>query len=375
MRLLACLLLLIALPPTLLAEPPSLESLIAQLDARRYAAREAASQALIARGTAALPALREAAKAGSPERQRRLARVIEQIELASEALAPVRDAPNSLVWLAGQQAKDGSWGGPGLTSLVLLAYLAQGETHKAGTHRARIAAGLRFLTSQPGAAEGKLARRPRAQLIATLALCEASGMSGDPALARVATKALAHSLSLQAADGGWPAAGDQPAPLFWAALALRSARSGDIVHPGLKAAHERLGKHLAGIDARQAPSARLAELVVGRLMCGAPRDAAIAAGFERVLADKPVWRGPASDCHGLYVRTLASFMAGGKANSDWLARMQHAFAKGRIHQGLHASSWPGPVDQRARKGRVRATAYATLALTVAGRYDAVFAPK
>lgn len=145
-----------------------------------------------------------------------------------------------LTWLARQQKADGSWeygkdaaADPvGPTGLALLAFLGAGHTHQAGDHKAVVEAGLKFLLARP-AADG---RNLYGHALATTALCEALGMTGDRTrLLGPARKAVEAVVAAQAADGSWGAAPGQPGNLVTVAVqveALAAARMArDIVIP------------------------------------------------------------------------------------------------------------------------------------------------
>jgi hypothetical protein len=155
-----------------------------------------------------------------------------------------------LAWLARQQKADGSWTFDGTdkdevaaaTGLALLPFLAAGETHKPGPgakYQKAVAAGLNFLLKDltlSGADAGKFksATSADAQAIATLALCEAYGMTKDRAMLHAGAQAAVNRLQkLQAQNGNWPAAEGAPADtslVAWPLQALQLARlSQDIV--------------------------------------------------------------------------------------------------------------------------------------------------
>ncbi len=149
----------------------------------------------------------------------------------------------ALHWLGKHQNKDGSWsftnlgrtGEPtwanpgtwtskqGATGLVVLCYLSVGQTHKTqGFYRDNIAAGLKYLETVVSHADGD-------DLVwygvATTALCEAYGMTGDRDVGRYAQKALDSIARRQDADsGGWAAGpGKKPSMLTtaWQVPALK----------------------------------------------------------------------------------------------------------------------------------------------------------
>ncbi|MEJ5277439.1 MAG: prenyltransferase/squalene oxidase repeat-containing protein [Thermogemmata sp.] len=152
-----------------------------------------------------------------------------------------------LAWLAKQQRTDGSWifdeGRKNeviaATGLALAAFLGAGETHKhAKKYRANVERGLQYLmrncpVSGPNAGKFIGAQTMYAQAIGTLALCEAYGMTKDPALKPYAQAAINFIIRAQAADGSWGYSPNSPGDtsiVGWQIQALQAARlSKDIV--------------------------------------------------------------------------------------------------------------------------------------------------
>jgi len=171
-----------------------------------------------------------------------------------------------LAWLAKQQRTDGSWVFDGefkeeviaATGLALAAFLGAGETHKqAQKYRATVERGLQYLmkncpVSGPNMGKFTNARTMYAQAIGTLALCEAYGMTKDPALKPYAQAAINFIVRSQAPDGSWgysPGSLGDTSIVGWQIQALQAARlSKDIVvDPNcIKKAVEFLNKVSAG---------------------------------------------------------------------------------------------------------------------------------
>jgi prenyltransferase beta subunit len=124
-----------------------------------------------------------------------------------------------LVWLARQQRQNGSWVFDGTskddtiaaTGMSLLPFLAAGQTHKrplgpaARDYSKNVAAGLDWLLKNQrpdGSFTGSSGMYAHA--IATMALCEAYGMTGDKArLQYPCQRAINYILSGQGANGSW----------------------------------------------------------------------------------------------------------------------------------------------------------------------------
>jgi hypothetical protein len=154
-----------------------------------------------------------------------------------------------LAWLAKQQKADGSWvfdagnhkqETAGSTGLALLPFLAAGHTHKSGKYAPNVKKGLEFLVkglAVSGGNAGKFAgaRTMYTHAIATLAICEAYGMTKDkPFLLGACQAAINYIQAAQGTDGGWryqplAPAGDTSV-VGWQIQALQAARlSKDIV--------------------------------------------------------------------------------------------------------------------------------------------------
>jgi hypothetical protein len=144
-----------------------------------------------------------------------------------------------LVWLAKQQRTNGSWVYDGnhrqdtisATGMALLPFLGAGQTHKVSRdnrYNKTVEAGLRYLISQQEPTGRFRGAGMYAQAIATIALCEAYGMSGDRGLLQLpAQRAVNYIQSAQAVDGSWGYQANQTGDtsiVGWQVQALQSAR-------------------------------------------------------------------------------------------------------------------------------------------------------
>jgi hypothetical protein len=159
----------------------------------------------------------------------------------------------ALVWLANHQAADGSWSlkdynrrcfdntctgqstissDAGATALGLLPFLAAGQTHKSkGPYKEYIRKGVEWLIrhQQP---DGNLAKGSTQMMyghgLATIALSETYGLSGDKQVGMAAQGAVNFILNAQnTADGGWrynPKDPGDTSVLGWQLTALKSAK-------------------------------------------------------------------------------------------------------------------------------------------------------
>ena len=160
----------------------------------------------------------------------------------------------ALVWLANHQLSDGSWSlknyvtrcndngrsctGPGsvnadngATAMGLLPFLAAGQTHRSkGHYQNHIGRAIQWLISHQQA-DGNLAKGCDQMMyshgLATIALCEAFGLSGDKPVGMAAQGGVNFILAAQnTADGGWrynPKDPGDTSVVGWQLMALKSA--------------------------------------------------------------------------------------------------------------------------------------------------------
>lgn len=147
-----------------------------------------------------------------------------------------------LAWLARKQLKDGSWEFDGsskdkiaATGLALLPFLAAGETHRYGTkYKDTVRKGLEWLTSRVGSGGGFNGTNSMySHAIATVALCEAAGMTKDPAVKAKASMAVSYIVGAQGRNGSWGYTGPAPSEgdtsiVGWQIQALVSAKMAEI---------------------------------------------------------------------------------------------------------------------------------------------------
>lgn len=216
-------------------------------------------------GAVAYPSLAKLlAEADAPAKaQVEAATAIRRIALRAATTGGVKTAKPSPVeaavqagldWLARHQDADGRWScanfgqrcakpgecsGPGgaswdagITGLAVLAFLDAGETQFEGPHAGNVRAGLAWLRSAQGA-DGGIGGRAAMQFIynhaiGALAVVDAYGRTGAPALAEPARRALAFTLAARNPDMAWrysvPPKGDNDTSVtVWNAKVLDAA--------------------------------------------------------------------------------------------------------------------------------------------------------
>lgn len=116
----------------------------------------------------------------------------------------------ALRWLKKTQRADGSWPGQlSNTGFAVLCYLAHGETPASKEFGATVERALDCLVSSQFVSKNGTVKFKNAGgaeyafLIVTYALCEAYGMTKNPNVKEVATKALSRIVNNQSPTGGW----------------------------------------------------------------------------------------------------------------------------------------------------------------------------
>ncbi len=274
-----------------------------------------------------------------------------------------------------------------LTGLSLLAYLGSGYTHVDGTYKDTVGRGLNFLrqSQKPdGDLRGSsLAVGMYCHSMATLALCEAYALTGDPALRLPVEKGVTFLLRSRAADGlAWRyAPGDKigdTSILGWVVMALKSAKTVGIPIPppvqgGIATWLDRVSSGRSAGLARYQPGAKVTPTITAEawacrqfLEMGGPGPASDEAAAS--LLDNPSDRGD-FNIYYLYYGTLAMYQHGGSAWSNWNARVRDQVVSRQQTKGHKAGSWdPDDSPYGTHGGRIYTTALATLTLEVYYRF-------
>jgi squalene cyclase len=172
--------------------------------------------------------------------------------LSSQALAadvkmdePTKKATaRALEWLAARQNADGSWStdrfphNTAVTSFALLAFMSQGHLPNQGLYGPEVTRGCRFLLAsarEDGYLVGARGGNMYCHAMATLAIAELWGMTGDDQIKPVLTKAIDLIIRCQSPRGGWrydpiPNAQDISVTIMQV-MALRAAKNGGLAVP------------------------------------------------------------------------------------------------------------------------------------------------
>jgi hypothetical protein len=252
----------------------------------------------------------------------------------------------ALKWLAEHQLPDGSWsfdhrlspkcggkcGNPGSlkdqrfasTGLALMSFLGAGQTHKDGEYKKNVYNGIGWLLRNMNPKTGQM-YRPGEQMyahgIATIALCEACGMTNDKSLLNPAKAAIGFILAAQdPVGGGWRYEPKQPGDtsvVGWQLMALKSAKFAYIKIPP---------QTIAGVN---------------NFLNSVQSDSGAAYGYDRPGA------GPATTAIGL----LCRMHLGWKKDNGSLARgvenvARMGFSQNNVYYNYYASQlvrqWEGP---------------------------------
>jgi hypothetical protein len=321
-------------------------------------------------------------------------------------------------WIVRHQRSDGAWslnyhaqcqatGCPqqmclesdtAATGLALLPLLGAGHVHtEKSRYQANVRKGLEWLVDhqQPtgdlfvgGAPMGYL----YSHAIATMALCEAYGISGDPTLRRPAERALRFIAQAQSeATGGWrynPGQAGDTSVFGWQMFALRSARLAGIAVPRnvIKGCRFYLDSAAADpqkvtysyMPGRAVSPVMTAEALLSRQYLGWPRNfPPLVKGARHVAMDLEV-----SQERNIYYWYYATQLLHNMQNDDWKrwnVRVREAQIAMQVKGGgCDRGSWdpfsPLPDRWASSGGRHFLTALSLLTLEVYYRYLPLYQP-
>jgi hypothetical protein len=339
---------------------------------------------------------------------------------------PVTDA---LLWLKNHQDADGRWDadqfmkhdvkgdpctGPGnggtdvgVTGLALLAFLGKGNTLRLGPFREVVRSGVRWLVEQQAdnGCIGEAASQSYmySHAIATLALCEAYGLSDHARLRKPAQNAINFIVQARNPYGVWryePRGADGDTSVTaWMVQALLSAKEFGLLvdDAALKSAtvwfdsvtdtatgaagYTKLGEGSSRPVGKlnKFPSTRSEALTAAVLLCRylmnqEPKEVpTMTLAAETMLKKPPVWNEAdgSIDMYYWYYASYALYQAGGRPWDTWSRKMVAAAVKTQKQDGNAKGSWD-PVDAWGEDGgRVYSTAIMALILEAQYRYARV----
>jgi hypothetical protein len=278
------------------------------------------------------------------------------------------------------------------TGLAMLAFLGAGYTHTDGKYRLLVGRGLNYLLgNQRANGDLFLPQETKSNLnvwlyshgIASIALCEAYGMTRDPGLKPPAQRALDFIVAAQhPTDGGWryaPRQGSDTSVSGWQLMALKSGELAGLAVPA--ATYAKVSRWLDGAQAQgnraqyvYRPKARqphqrvasrvmTAEALLMRQYLGWKRDnASMADGADLIMKELPEWsteRGWQRDSYYWYYATQVMFQMGGQHWDAWNERLRPLLVEKQVAEGPFAGSWEPLGDVPDRWGREGGRIYVT----------------
>ena len=294
-------------------------------------------------------------------------------------------------WLAGKQSSDGSWGdsnypnNTAITGFALVAFMSQGHVPNQGKYGKEVSKGVRFLLAsqrEDGYLVGTRGGNMYCHGMATLALSQLFGMSGDDDVKKALKKAVDLIVKSQCKDngvnhGGWryepvPSGADISVTIMQV-MALRGAKDSGIHVPD-----ETMKRALSYINSCYDPGtggytyqpgnkspgfARTAAGICVLKLCG-EYDKKIdqSISFLKRAMDTPrehFWYGHYYACHAMH-------QVGGKDWADYYKLIKKKFLEMQSADG----SWSRRDQQSA--GPVYQTSIAIIALSVPANYLPIF---
>ena len=353
---------------------------------------------------------------GSPE-----ARIADSLSMRTtdarrEAAKTLGGSPESedavergLAWLALNQYPDGHWSindfpgeqpsdiGQGsfrsdsaATGLALLAYLGAGYTHQSGSYQEVVNRGMNWLLKGQKANGDLFVDESEfvwfySHGIASIALCEAYGLTKDATLREPAQNALNFIVESQHPEfGGWryrPKFESDTSVSGWQLMALKSGEMSGLIVP--KDAYAGVAKWLDSVQrkssagqfsyhpSRDASLAMTAEGLLMRQYLGAKRDdAQLIAGANFLRTRLPDFG--QRDSYYWYYATQVMFHMQGEHWSEWNGSLRDSLVSTQSKDGPNSGSWdpatPTPEKWSTAGGRHYLTCLNLLMLEVYYRH-------
>ncbi|MHB0955099.1 MAG: prenyltransferase/squalene oxidase repeat-containing protein [Pirellulaceae bacterium] len=372
------------------------------------------------------PVVSTAAAIPTASFRRRIERAKGQPDVAGGAGPQTEDAIElGLVFLSKAQLPDGRWaldrfakedGMPQLasdsaaTGLALLSFQGAGYHHLDFRYADVVRQGIEFLVKnqQPDGslfvamdAESNRVVQFYSHSIAALALCEAYGMTQDPALRQPAQRAIDYIVETQNSQrGGWrytPRVSSDTSVTGWMMMALKSGQLADLEVPDQtfrlldrwldSAQASKSQPHLYRYNpfateaseqrgGRQPTKTMSSVGLLMRLYLGWRRDNPAMVRGAKYLAQYPPAIGtetnPQRDTYYWYYATQVMFHMGGRHWQQWHQRLHPVLVDSQITEGPMAGSWdpqrPVPDRWAPFAGRLYVTTMNLLSLEVTYRH-------
>jgi hypothetical protein len=322
--------------------------------------------------------------------------------------ASERAVAAALNWLARHQRPDGSWSldhlgrckgggctGPGnagsdsgATALALLPFLAAGQTHQSkGPYQKNIAGGLNWLikNQKPDGDLSNGGSQMYSHGLATIALCEAYGMTQDSRIGINAQLAINFIESGQNAQGSWRythGSADSDTSVFgWQVMALKSGQMAGLkvnlaVLEGCQKYLDITAtgnyKHLFGYQPGTGPTLPMTSVgLLTSQYLGAKRgDPVVMGGVEFLMSNLP--KVDDRNVYNWYYATQVMHNVPGPQWDKWNREMRKLLINTQEKNGCAAGSWsPDKPTKDAwgdQGGRLMVTSLSALTLEVYYRY-------
>jgi len=320
----------------------------------------------------------------------------------------------ALQWLASHQSEDGRWearrneagrettpdgrsrpnagadADTGMTGLALLAMLGAGNTHLRGAYQENVRRGLNFLMQSQDAAgclSGSADRYAAmyCHAIATFALGEAYGMTGERRLEQPLRRAISYTIAAQDPyGGGWrykPHDAGDTSQLGWQFMALKSAETAGIPMPettrqGIIRYLQSVASHgnggLASYRPQEPPSRTMtAEAMLCWQFLGLPREHPACDEAVNYLHSAPPGVGR-TNFYYWYYGTFVMHNFQGDGWQRWNTAVATQLVGLQNREGPQAGSWDPDSVWGGYGGRIYSTALGAMCLEVYYRFLPVY---
>ncbi|MAB60837.1 MAG: hypothetical protein CMO46_09935 [Verrucomicrobiales bacterium] len=295
----------------------------------------------------------------------------------------------AIEWLSKVQEEDGRWDtrkyqaetdyDVGGTALALLCYYGWGARHdQVGKYQQNVKNALSWLLKQQRE-DGSLARKGMmySHAIATIALCEAYGITKDQQIKSAAVAAINYTINSQHQQrGGWrysPGQDSDTSVTGWQFMALHSARMAGIVLPEkpFELARRWLdfaggGEH-GGLYGYQSSNDISRAMVATGMFCRqldlVPPTNKKMIESANLMKRYPI-RNNNPDLYYVYYGTLALYQHQGSIWEQWNKSLKEILPEIQIKTGALAGSWDLSRSNTKGGGRIASTALSILSLEV-----------
>ena len=324
----------------------------------------------------------------------------------------------ALKWIVAHQLPDGGWSldhqrGPGkhrtspdpgsipearagATALALLPLLGNGQTHRTGTYKEEVQAGLEYLMKRAKrSGRGISYLEPGGTMyshgLVSIVFCEAYAMTKDPMLAPFAQGTVWFIEDAQdPIGGGWryrPRERGDTSAVGWQLMALKSGKiTGLDINPRT---YKRAEKFLDSVSSsggafygymdpprRPVANARTAVGLLCRMYMGWDNDTPGLVDGVNLMARKGPDTDPGPDMYYNYYATQVMKHIGGRTWEEWNVKMRDHLVKSQIKEGVAAGSWtPGRGHAEEKGGRLYTTSLSCMTLEVYYRYLPLYGDK